>query len=69
MNKKKKFVADGVFNAEIHSLFSRALTSAGYAGCEIRKTPVKTEIRIKAAKVKEVIGEDGRKIRELTALV
>lgn len=35
----------------------------------MRVTPVKTDIRIKAAKVKEVIGVDGRKIRELTALV
>jgi len=45
------------------------LTSAGYAGIDIRVTPVKTEIRIKAAKVKEVCGVDGRKIRELTSLV
>mmetsp|Transcript_32858 Transcript_32858/g.29728 ORF Transcript_32858/g.29728 Transcript_32858/m.29728 type:complete len:237 (+) Transcript_32858:92-802(+) len=69
MNKKRKFVADGVFHAELHTFLSKALASAGYAGIEIRVTPVKTEIRIKAAKVPEVLGPDGLRIRELTSLV
>ena len=69
ISKKKKFVADGVFHAELHSFLSKALCEAGYAGIEVRVTPVKTEIRIKAAKALEVIGADGRKIRELTSLV
>ena len=53
----------------MHSFLSRALASAGYAGIEIRVTPVRTEIRIKAAKATEVVGERGRKIRELTSMV
>lgn len=69
INKKKKFVADGVFHAELHQFLSRAIAAAGYAGIEIRVTPVKTEIRIKATKTTEVIGPEGVKIRELTALV
>jgi small subunit ribosomal protein S3e len=69
MNKKRKFVADGVFHAELHNFLTRALAPAGYAGIEIRVTPVKTEIRIKAAKIPEVLGQDGLKIRELTSLV
>jgi len=69
MNKKRKFIADGVFHAELHTFLTRALAAAGYAGIEIRVTPVKTEIRIKAAKVQEVLGQDGIKIRELTSLV
>jgi len=69
INKKKKFVADGVFHAELHQFLSRAIAASGYAGIEIRVTPVKTEIRIKATKTTEVIGPDGIKIRELTALV
>jgi len=48
INKKKKFIADGVFNAELHCFLSKALQSAGYAGIEIRVTPIRTEIRIKA---------------------
>ena len=69
MNKKKKIVADGVFNAELHSFLSKALVSAGYAGIEVRTTTAKTEIRIKATKSVEVLGTDGRKIRELKALI
>jgi small subunit ribosomal protein S3e len=34
----------------------KALLEAGYAGIEVRVTPVKTEIRIKATKAKEVMG-------------
>jgi small subunit ribosomal protein S3e len=51
MNKKKKFVADGVFHAELHSFLSKALATAGYAGIEVRVTPIKTEIRIRATKI------------------
>ena len=69
MNKKKKIVADGVFYAEVHSFFQRALVSAGYAGIEIRTTAVKTEIRIKATKNVEVLGVEGRRIRELKSLL
>jgi small subunit ribosomal protein S3e len=69
LNKKKKFVADGVFHAELHSFLSKALSSAGYAGIQVRVTPVQTEIRIMAAQIKEVLGVDGRKLRELTSLV
>jgi len=46
MNKKKKFVADGVFHAELHAFLSKALKTAGYAGIQVRVTPVQTEIRI-----------------------
>lgn len=69
MNKKKKIVADGVFHAELHSFLSKALISAGYAGIEIRTTALKTEIRIKATKTSEVLGVEGRRHRELKALI
>jgi len=62
-------VADGVFQAELHSFLSKALQEAGYAGIEVRVTPIKTEIRIKATKVLAVVGVEGRKLRELTFLV
>jgi ribosomal protein S3 len=53
----------------LHSFLEKSLASAGYAGIEVRVTPVKTEIRIRATKIQEVLGVDGRKIRELTSLV
>ncbi|EGR31795.1 hypothetical protein IMG5_102040 [Ichthyophthirius multifiliis] len=66
INKKKKFVADGVFNAELHCFFSKSLQDAGYAGIEVRRTPMKIEIRIKATKPQHVIGLEGKKHKELT---
>lgn len=69
LNKKKKFVKDGVFHAEVNSFLGRALASAGYAGIEVKVTPVKTVIEIKASKIQDVVGVDGRKIKELTALI
>ena len=40
-----------------------------YAGVEVRKTPNRTEIIILATRTQEVVGEKGRRIRELTGLV
>jgi len=69
-NQKKKAVADGVFHAEMHSFLSKALAAAGYAGIEITAiSPVKTNIKIKATKLKEVLGVEGRRLRELTSMV
>merc|ERR1712179_641415 len=41
----------------------------GYAGVEVRVTPIRTEIIIRATRTREVMGEKGRRIRELTAVV
>mmetsp|Transcript_11774 Transcript_11774/g.25751 ORF Transcript_11774/g.25751 Transcript_11774/m.25751 type:complete len:216 (+) Transcript_11774:36-683(+) len=69
ISKKRKFVADGVFYAEINELFSRELSEDGYAGVEIRVTPLKTEIIIKATRTQDVLGEKGQRIRELTSVI
>jgi small subunit ribosomal protein S3e len=69
INLKKKFIADGVFHAELHGFLSKALISAGYAGIEIRKTPAKTEIKIKAVNPQDVWGVEGRRLRELELLI
>ncbi len=49
LNTKKKFIADGVFNAELNAFLTKVLGVDGYTGLEIRATSVSTEIRIKAA--------------------
>lgn len=36
ISKKRKFVADGVFKAEVHQFFSRALVGAGYSGLTVK---------------------------------
>merc|ERR1711939_763079 len=68
-SKKRKFVADGVFYAELNELLTRELSSDGYSGVEVRTTPLKTEIIIRATRARDVLGEKGRRIRELTSLV
>jgi len=69
ISKKRKFVADGVFYAEINDFFQRELGENGYSGCEVRVTPMRTEIIIRATKTQDVLGDKGRRIRELTSLV
>ena len=89
INKKRKFVADGVFYSELNEvpyasifledeqncksfsiqLFQRQLAEDGYAGLEVRATPVRTEIIIKATRTQDVLGEKGQRIRELTSVV
>ena len=69
ITKKRKFVADGVFYAELNELFARELSEDGYAGVEVRVTPIRTEIIIKATKTQDVLGEKGQRIRELTSVV
>merc|ERR1712029_153067 len=69
ISKRRKFVADGVFYAELSEFFSRELANEGYSGCEIRQTHARCEIIIRATHTQEVLGEKGRRIRELTALV
>merc|ERR1712014_25530 len=69
VNKKRKFIADGVFYAELNQLLIRELSEEGYSGVEVRVTPTRTEIIIRATRTKNVLGEKGRRIRELTSVV
>jgi len=77
ISKKRKFVGKGVFYAELNDFlrteleqeFTEAGYSIGYAGVIVRNTVTKLEVIIKATKTKHVVGEKGRRIRELTRLV
>lgn len=69
ISKKRKLVADGVFYAELNEFFTRELPEEGYAGVEVRITPTKTEVIIRASNTIAVLGEKGRRIRELTMLI
>ncbi|KAK4786423.1 hypothetical protein SAY86_003112 [Trapa natans] len=69
ISKKKKFVADGVFYAELNEVLTRELAEDGYSGVEVRVTPMRTEIIIRATRTQNVLGEKGRRIRELTSVV
>ncbi|KAJ3100152.1 40S ribosomal protein S3 [Phlyctochytrium bullatum] len=69
INKKRKFVADGVFFAELNTFLTRELSEEGYSGVEVRVTPARTEIIIRATRTQDVLGDKGRRIRELTSVV
>merc|ERR1712166_104661 len=63
VSKKRKFVADGVFYAELNELFTRELAEDGYSGVEVRQTPARHEIIIRATRTQNVLGEKGRRSR------
>lgn len=86
MTKKRKFIREGIFNAEINNFLMRELAEDGYrfdlalyltlckqalvySGVDIRKTPTRTEVIIRATRTQSVVGDRGRRIRELTELV
>merc|ERR1712137_198963 len=69
ISKRRKFVADGVFYAELSEFFTRELAKECYSGCEVRVTHARTEVIIRATHTQEVLGPKGRRIRELTSLV
>ncbi|KAG0371695.1 40S ribosomal protein S3, partial [Mortierella sp. AD032] len=50
------FVADGVFYAELNEFFQRELAAEGYSGVEVRVTPARTEIIIRATQTQEILG-------------
>lgn len=51
-----QFVADGVFYAELNELLTRELASEGYSGVEVRNTPLKLEIVVRATRTQAVLG-------------
>ena len=51
------------------NLSTRELAEEGYSGCEVRVTHARTEIIIRATHTQEVLGDKGRRIRELKSLV
>ena len=58
-----------MFKAELNNFFTKELAEDGYSGVEVRVTPTKTEIIVLATKTQQVLGEKGRRIRELTSVV
>jgi ribosomal protein uS3 len=69
ISKKHKFISDGIFFAELNEFLQRELSESGYSGVELRSTALRTEIIIKATRSQNILGEKGRRIRELTAAI
>uniref|UniRef100_A0A2K5E453 KH type-2 domain-containing protein n=1 Tax=Aotus nancymaae TaxID=37293 RepID=A0A2K5E453_AOTNA len=64
ISKKRKFVTDGMFKAELNEFVTQELAEDGYSGVEGQVTPTRTEI-INI----NILGENGQRIPELTAVV
>jgi small subunit ribosomal protein S3e len=69
INTKRKFVADGVFQAELNEFLQKTLGMEGYAGIEVRATSANTEIRVRAAKCTELLNKQTRKVKEIKSLI
>merc|ERR1719313_250025 len=69
INTKKKFVADGVFQAELNEFLQKVLGFEGYAGIEVRATSMSTEIRVRAAKCQDLLNKQARKVKEIKSLI
>uniref|UniRef100_A0A3B4FJ59 DNA-(apurinic or apyrimidinic site) lyase n=1 Tax=Pundamilia nyererei TaxID=303518 RepID=A0A3B4FJ59_9CICH len=66
ISKKRKFVADGIFKAELNEFLTRELAEDGYSGVEVRVTPTRTEIIILATRH---LSEKGRGIRTCFSVI
>jgi small subunit ribosomal protein S3 len=63
---EKKFVQDGFKKAMIDEFFLQKLERAGYGGMDINRTPMGTQITIRAEKPGMIIGKSGKMIRKFT---
>ena len=58
--KKRRFIADGIFKAELNEFFTEELAEDGYSGGEVQVIPTRTEIIIiLATRTQNVLGEKG----------
>ena len=69
ISKTRKVARDGVFKAELDQFFQKELAGDGYSGVEVRAAPNRYEIIISITKTQSVLGEKGRRVKELTAVL
>ncbi|KAL4090026.1 hypothetical protein QTP88_024933 [Uroleucon formosanum] len=58
-----------MLRAELNEFLTRELAEDGYSGVDVRAAPSRTEIVISATRTQNVLGDKGRRIRELTSLI
>jgi len=66
MADEHQFIENGLQRAQIDEFFGKELSRAGYGGMDIAKTPMGTQIVLKAEKPGMVIGKGGKNIRKIT---
>jgi small subunit ribosomal protein S3 len=66
MADEHQFIEDGLQKSQIDEFFADELGRAGYGGMDVAKTPMGTQIVLKAEKPGMVIGKGGKNIRKIT---
>jgi small subunit ribosomal protein S3 len=66
MADEHQFIEDGLQKSQIDEFFAEELGRAGYGGMDVAKTPMGTQIVLKAEKPGMVIGKGGKNIRKVT---
>lgn len=66
MADEHQFIENGMQRSQINEFFATELERAGYGGMEVAKTPMGTQIVLKAEKPGMVIGKGGKNIRKVT---
>jgi len=66
MADEQQFIENGLQRSQIDEFFADELSRAGYGGMDIAKTPMGTQIVLKAEKPGMVIGKGGKNIRKIT---
>ncbi|WIV67309.1 30S ribosomal protein S3 [Natrialbaceae archaeon AArc-T1-2] len=66
MADEHQFIEDGLQRSQIDEFFQEELGRAGYGGMDVAKTPMGTQIVLKAEKPGMVIGKGGENIRKVT---
>jgi small subunit ribosomal protein S3 len=66
MADEQQFIEDGLQRTQIDEFFQAELGRAGYGGMDVAKTPMGTQIVLKAEKPGMVIGKGGKNIRKIT---
>ncbi|MEZ3142840.1 30S ribosomal protein S3 [Halobaculum sp. MBLA0143] len=66
MADEQAFIEDGLQRTQIDEFFEEELGRAGYGGMDVAKTPMGTQIVLKAEKPGMVIGKGGKNIRKIT---
>ena len=66
MADEHQFIENGLQRSQIDEFFATELERAGYGGMEVAKTPMGTQIVLKAEKPGMVIGKGGKNIRKVT---
>ncbi|EMA05011.1 30S ribosomal protein S3 [Haloferax denitrificans] len=66
MADEHQFIENGLQRSQIDEFFAEELGRAGYGGMDVAKTPMGTQIVLKAEKPGMVIGKGGKNIRKVT---